>query len=160
MLRRTLVTLTCAALAGALAACGATPQAPAAQPPTAAPTAAPAPTEAPPASVGADPAAAATAAAQAAAALGGSGLVVTQETLGAIFADLAGRVAAAPASFSVVTAEAVSWPDGSLGCPQPGMMYPQVITEGFRVVVEADGAEYAYHGDDRGQFVYCENPAR
>ncbi|HMQ35537.1 MAG TPA: hypothetical protein PKD53_32820, partial [Chloroflexaceae bacterium] len=128
--------------------------------PTAAPTTAPAPTEAPPASAGADPATAATAAAQAAAALGGSGLVVTQETLSAIFADLAGRVAAAPGSFSVVTAEAVSWPDGSLGCPQPGLMYPQVITEGFRVVVEADGAEYAYHGDDRGQFVYCENPAR
>jgi hypothetical protein len=40
------------------------------------------------------------------------------------------------------------------------MMYPQVLTEGFRVVVAVDGKEYAYHGDDQGQFSYCENPAR
>ncbi len=102
----------------------------------------------------------ATAVAAAPTALGGSGGIVPQATIDAIIADLAGRLGALPTSISLVSAEAVSWPDGSLGCPQPGMMYPQVLTEGFRVVVAVDGKEYAYHGDDRGQFNYCENPAR
>lgn len=149
MLRRSLVALVLAALAAALVACGAAPQAPTALPPTAAP---PAPTALPPTAVPPAP--------TAPAAPGGAGDVVPQDIISAIFADLAGRIGGDPAGFSVVVAEAVTWPDGSLGCPQPGMMYPQVLTDGFRVVVESDGAEYAYHGDERGQFVYCENPAR
>ena len=31
-------------------------------------------------------------------------------------------------------AEAVEWPDGSLGCPELGVMYIQVITPGYQVV--------------------------
>lgn len=92
--------------------------------------------------------------------LGGTNLAVPAETIAAMVADLAAQQSLAPDTISVVSAEAVSWPDGALGCPQPGMMYPQVITEGFRVILAAGGAEYAYHGDDRGQFFYCANPAR
>lgn len=101
-----------------------------------------------------------TAAALAPTALGAAEAAVPEATITAIIADLAGRLGALPTSINLVSAEAVSWPDGSLGCPQPGMMYPQVITEGFRVVLAVDGKEYSYHGDDRGQFSYCENPAR
>lgn len=56
---------------------------------------------------------------------------------------------------NVVSIEAVEWSDGSLGCPQPGVMYPQVITPGYRVVVEANGTQYEYHTDMNTSVVYC-----
>ena len=41
----------------------------------------------------------------------------------------------------------MEWSDASLGRPQPGMMYAQVITPGYLVVLEADGQQYTYHTD-------------
>jgi hypothetical protein len=41
----------------------------------------------------------------------------------------------------------VEWSDGSLGCPQPGSFYPQVITPGYRVTLEHGGTSYSYHTD-------------
>jgi hypothetical protein len=35
-----------------------------------------------------------------------------------------------------------TWPDASLGCPQPGHMYAQVLTRGFRVVLKAGEVRY------------------
>ena len=43
-----------------------------------------------------------------------------------------------------MTAEAVEWPDGALGCPEMGMMYIQQITPGYQVVLSLDGTEYDY----------------
>lgn len=46
----------------------------------------------------------------------------------------------------VTGAEAVQWPDRGLGCPQPGMLYAQVITPGYRVtLVDGSGREYVVH---------------
>ncbi|HMN28664.1 MAG TPA: hypothetical protein PKE45_10995 [Caldilineaceae bacterium] len=60
---------------------------------------------------------------------------------------------------TVVSAEPVVWPDGALGCPQPGMVYPQVQQDGMRIVLAVDGQEYHFHsGETRGPFL-CENPA-
>jgi len=61
-------------------------------------------------------------------------------------------------SATVVTAEAVEWPDGSLGCPELGMMYTQVITPGYQVVISADGVEYDYRATDAGQVRLCKAP--
>jgi hypothetical protein len=47
------------------------------------------------------------------------------------------------------------WPDGSLGCPQPGMLYTQVLTPGYQVVVEAGGEEYDYRMGRTGTFRLC-----
>jgi len=47
--------------------------------------------------------------------------------------------------FSVQQAHAVDWPDSSLGCPQPGMMYLQVITPGFKVMLKAGAEIYPVH---------------
>ena len=69
--------------------------------------------------------------------------------------DLSRRLGLSPAEISVVSVEAVPWPDASLGCPQPGMMYAQVITPGFRVVLEAEGHTYVYHSDQADQIVLC-----
>ncbi len=42
-------------------------------------------------------------------------------------------------------AQAVDWPDSSLGCSQPGMMYMQVITPGFKVLLTAGKESYPVH---------------
>ena len=60
----------------------------------------------------------------------------------ALVADLARRgVSAAPVLVSV---RDVTWPDGALGCPQPGIVYAQVLVEGLQVIVTAGGARYDY----------------
>ena len=59
--------------------------------------------------------------------------------------DLSKKLGIAKNAVSVVEVESVEWPDASLGCPQPGAMYAQVITPGFRIVLEANGRRYEYH---------------
>jgi hypothetical protein len=59
--------------------------------------------------------------------------------------DLAGRVSAASGEITVKQAEATEWSDASLGCPMPGVMYAQVITPGYLIVLEANGQEWEYH---------------
>lgn len=59
------------------------------------------------------------------------------------------------ASVNVLRVSAVSWPDGSFGCPQPGMNYPQVITPGHYAVLKHDGRVYRVH-IARGQAFVCE----
>jgi hypothetical protein len=66
--------------------------------------------------------------------------------------DLVQRLGLAAEAIQLVSVEAMEWSDTSLGCPQPGMMYAQVITPGFRVVLEAKGKKHTYH-TDRGRFV-------
>jgi hypothetical protein len=60
----------------------------------------------------------------------------------------------------VVSAEAVSWPDRSLGCPMPGTDYLQVITPGYRVVLAAGSEQVEYHTSDGGNpiVVLCNTP--
>lgn len=61
---------------------------------------------------------------------------------------LAETIGVATNAITVKLVEAVQWRDASLDCPQPGMMYAQVITPGHRVVLEADGKTYAVHTAD------------
>jgi hypothetical protein len=70
--------------------------------------------------------------------------------------DLARALDLAPGEISVLSVEAVEWPDTSLGCPRPGMMYAQVITPGLRVVLEANNQSYEYHTDQNSSVVLCE----
>jgi hypothetical protein len=71
-------------------------------------------------------------------------------------ADLSGRLGIGEAEISVHSAESVVWPDGSMGCPQPGMMYTMALVPGYRVVLEAGGSLYDYHASERGGFILCE----
>ena len=72
---------------------------------------------------------------------------------------LANAIGVAASNITVVSAEEVEWRDGSLGCPQPGMMYPQVITPGYRITLEANGQSYTYHTDTRQRAIRCDNPS-
>jgi hypothetical protein len=55
-----------------------------------------------------------------------------------------------PAEVRVISVEEVMWNDSCLGVNQRGMMCMQVITPGYRVVVEAGGKQMVYHTDDAG----------
>jgi len=70
--------------------------------------------------------------------------------------DLTQRLSLAPGAIQLVSVEAVEWSDASLGCPQPGMMYAQVITPGYLLVMEAGGEQYTYHTDMDRFVVLCE----
>lgn len=71
-------------------------------------------------------------------------------------ADLARRSSIPLERISVVEAAGVVWPNSAMGCPQPGMAYLQVPTDGSRIILEADGRRYDYHyGGRRGLFL-CE----
>ncbi len=70
--------------------------------------------------------------------------------------DLAGRLSIEVDQVGLVEVKAIEWSDASLGCPQPGMMYAQVITPGYRIVLTAMGKSYEYHTDTRQKVVYCE----
>jgi hypothetical protein len=60
-------------------------------------------------------------------------------------ADLARRSGVSADDIEVVEARQVTWPDASLGCPEPGMMYAQVLTPGVLVVLSFHRAETRYH---------------
>jgi hypothetical protein len=68
--------------------------------------------------------------------------------------DLAGRLQVAPADIEIVSTEEVTWPDGSLGCPEPGMSYTQALVEGSKVILQHDDRVFVYHaGDDDVPFL-------
>lgn len=64
--------------------------------------------------------------------------------------NLAQKLGLEPEAIKLLSVEAVEWRDTSLGCPQPGMIYAQVITPGFRVMLAVGRRTYQYH-TDRGQ---------
>ncbi len=70
---------------------------------------------------------------------------------------VADQLGVAADDITVVSVEPVEWPDSSLGCPQPDMIYAAVITPGYQVTVEAQGTTYAVHTDSRpeGEKIIC-----
>jgi len=74
-------------------------------------------------------------------------------------ADLANRLGVGPDDITVVEARDVTWPDSSLGCPQPGQNYTQVLSEGFLVVLEVDGQQHEYHAGPDGRAFFCAEPS-
>lgn len=73
----------------------------------------------------------------------GSAVEVSAAKLEAITADLAKR--GVSGEVSVVSATAVTWNDGSLGCPQAGQVYTQALVPGTKVVVSVAGKKFDYH---------------
>jgi hypothetical protein len=60
-----------------------------------------------------------------------------------------------PEEIKVISVEEVVWPDTSLGCPEPGKFYAQVLVPGYRVILEVGGRRVEVHTDLRGRFVIC-----
>lgn len=69
---------------------------------------------------------------------------------------LANRKGIDKEQITVLSVKAVDWPDASLGCPEPGMFYAQVITPGYGIVLSHDGERYEYHTDRSSRVVLCQ----
>jgi hypothetical protein len=69
--------------------------------------------------------------------------------------DAARRSQRDASTLTVASAESVTWPDGSLGCPEPGMQYTQALVPGFRIRIRAGAEILEYHAGARGQPFHC-----
>ncbi len=79
----------------------------------------------------------------------------SRDSLDAALDDLAGRLGLSRSAIEVLSVEEQTWNDASLGCPEPGKMYAQVMTPGFLVRLKAGGQTYEYHAS-KGLAVLCE----
>ena len=74
-------------------------------------------------------------------------------------ADAAHRAGVSLTETHILRVEARDWSDASLGCPQPGRQYAQVVTPGYLVVAWAANRELEYHTDTGHMIVLCERSA-
>ncbi len=74
----------------------------------------------------------------------------------AALADLSGRLGVEIEAIAVVSAAFVEWPDSCLGITGEGIVCAQVITPGFRIILEHAGVQYEYHTDTVGNVVPVE----
>jgi len=63
-------------------------------------------------------------------------------------AHLARRLGVSPDSVVVEDAVPTEFADASLGAPEPGRMYAQVVTPGYVITLSVDGLEYVYHASE------------
>ncbi len=75
--------------------------------------------------------------------------------IGMAVADLARRIGADQSDVTVVSYKDVTWPDGSLGCPEPGQFYTQALVEGYQIGLRHDDRFFDYHGADGDDPFLC-----
>lgn len=73
-------------------------------------------------------------------------------------ADLAQRLTVSKDEIVLLEATSVVWPDGSLGCPQQGMEYAQVLTPGYLIRLQSGEQIFEYHASRGTTVIFCENP--
>jgi hypothetical protein len=71
--------------------------------------------------------------------------------------DLTRRLSISVTQISLVEVTEVEWSDSSLDCPQADMAYLQVITPGYRILLDANTQVYEYHSNKDAYVIYCEN---
>jgi hypothetical protein len=74
--------------------------------------------------------------------------------------DLAQRLGAPMEGIELLKIEEVTWRDGSLGCPQPGMFYTQALVNGSLIQLQYKATVYQYHSGRGGKPFLCENPPK
>ena len=82
---------------------------------------------------------------------------VPADILQAISQDAANVTATDVSEVEVIMAKAVTWNDGSLGCPEPGMLYTQALVDGYQVVLRVADRELDYRVASSGDFRLCED---
>lgn len=85
-----------------------------------------------------------------------SGDALPAELAATIVADAAKTLGVDPAAVVIVSVEATTWNDGSLGCPEPGQNYTQALVDGFRVIVAAGDEQLDYRTGGGGSYRRCE----
>jgi hypothetical protein len=72
--------------------------------------------------------------------------------------DLARQLSVPLSAISLLKFKEVVWPDSSLGCPRPGLVYTQVLQPGFLIRLSARGRSYEFHAGARGAPFLCSEP--
>ncbi len=72
-------------------------------------------------------------------------------------ADAAERFDVPEEEVAVASALRVAWADGSLGCPEDGMMYTQAQVDGYLLTLEVNGERVGYHGANGQPPFLCED---
>jgi len=78
-----------------------------------------------------------------------------ESLLAQVLADAAERTGLAQASLEVANSRRVTWNDGSLGCPEPGMNYTQALVPGWHMLIAAGEATLDYRLAEQGYFLHC-----
>lgn len=73
--------------------------------------------------------------------------------------ELAGELETAEGNLKLVSAQPITWRDASVGCPEPGQGYAQVLTEGYLVVFEYNDEQYEVHQAVDADPIVCFEPA-
>jgi hypothetical protein len=73
-----------------------------------------------------------------------------------LIAELGAELARPPTDIHIDSVQPVTWRDGSLGCPEPGMSYTQALVPGFRIILVVDGRRFDYRTGRGGTFRRCE----
>ena len=83
-------------------------------------------------------------------------VVDARNVFAAVIADAAERLGIAEEQIDIVEATERQWPTSALGCPDRGMVYAEVVTPGYLVILDAAGTTLEYHTDQGDAFVLCE----
>jgi hypothetical protein len=67
----------------------------------------------------------------------------------------AAHLGVSPDQLQLSRVESSQWPDASLGCPQPGQLYSQIVTPGYLIVITSGSHQLEYHSDTRGRVSLC-----
>ncbi|AKS43091.1 hypothetical protein [Wenzhouxiangella marina] len=74
--------------------------------------------------------------------------------------DLVERAGSSMEAIEVVEARVVTWNDGSMGCPEPGMAYTQALVPGFFIHLRDANGDVYYHAGRSGQPFHCPEARR
>jgi hypothetical protein len=73
--------------------------------------------------------------------------------------DEVSRLASVPVDqLTLVRAQQITWPDGSLGCPAPGEMYTQSLVSGYWIVFRANNETFDFRVTEDGHYHRCDLP--
>lgn len=72
--------------------------------------------------------------------------------------DLAQQLAVSADDIRILSVESVVWPDSALGCPQPDMMYMQVLQDGARIRLQVADTVYQYNSGGATAPFLCRTP--
>lgn len=74
---------------------------------------------------------------------------------------LAKQLAVDPSKLQMLRAETMQWPDGAIGCPEPGKAYDQYAIPGYLLTFSDGAREYAVHtslaANPGEPMVFCDN---
>lgn len=77
--------------------------------------------------------------------------------LDSVLADAADRTGVGSDDLLVIRSDAVTWRDGSMGCPEPGMSYTQALVPGYWIEIQAGETVLDYRLNSEGSFRLCES---